>query len=607
MRAARGADRRRPCSASAPSPSSRSRPARSSAPCSAAATSRSGAGRAVRARDGAARRRARARRACLRRAPARARGGGPRARRGAARCARLLRRRRRRRRRHRDAGRHHRAHAGAAALMHSRGARRGAPPGGRGRRDRRSAASSLRLLATRGIWLDEATSIHQAQMPLGDMLTDLRTTDVHPPLHHILLWGTVRLLGDGELAVRMPSLIAATAMIPMLYRRRARHLRPARRLAAATLAAVAPFAVWYADEARMYALFMLFALLAVWMQIRMCAAAAAALVARVRGLAPRRWCTRSTSGSCSSATQMLGVRRRGRPRRAAAAARGWRLDGRCSRCCWRRCARFAHEQFAANEAAGKGFQQPRSRRRHDRPGRPGPALYAALTNFAWAVLGYHSDGTMTAHRRAVAARRAARAGAARPRPLVDDAARRRLRPRCRRSALFVLGQLKPFVFEVRYFIGIVPLALLLIARAADELAAPAGRDRPGDPAVAAVAARPRPRRPAAQPAPTRACTTSSGALRAIEGARQAGRRGRVHAAVSRPRGRLLRARGPGAEADGPGPARAAPRPQGLRPGQLPGQAAVPRRGQRCREAPLAPAPPGAPRAGPQIRDLGVLR
>jgi len=29
----------------------------------------------------------------------------------------------------------------------------------------------------------------------------------------------------------------------------------------------------------------------------------------------------------------------------------------------------------------------------------------------------------------------------------------------------VLGQLKPFVFEVRYFIGIVPLALLLIARA----------------------------------------------------------------------------------------------------------------------------------------------
>ena len=32
-------------------------------------------------------------------------------------------------------------------------------------------------------------------------------------------------------------------------------------------------------------------------------------------------------------------------------------------------------------------------------------------------------------------------------------------------ALFALGQLKPFVFEVRYFIGAVPLVLLLVGRA----------------------------------------------------------------------------------------------------------------------------------------------
>src|SRR5688500_10435785 len=31
--------------------------------------------------------------------------------------------------------------------------------------------------------------------------------------------------------------------------------------------------------------------------------------------------------------------------------------------------------------------------------------------------------------------------------------------------LFALGQLKPFVFEVRFFIGAVPLVLLLLARA----------------------------------------------------------------------------------------------------------------------------------------------
>src|SRR3954466_4589008 len=127
---------------------------------------------------------------------------------------------------------------------------------------------ALRLIATRGIWLDEAISIHQAQMPLGDMLTNLRTTDVHPPLHHILLWGAVRLLGDGETAVRVPSLIAATAMIPVLYAAAADIYDKRAGMAAATLAAVAPFAVWYADEARMYALFMLFALLSLWMQVR---------------------------------------------------------------------------------------------------------------------------------------------------------------------------------------------------------------------------------------------------------------------------------------------------------------------------------------------------
>src|SRR4029453_2079720 len=77
-----------------------------------------------------------------------------------------------------------------------------------------------------------------------------------------------RVLGTGELAVRVPSLIAATAMIPLIYAA-ARDIYDRRAgMAAAALATVAPFAVWYADEARMYALFMVFALLAVWMQVK---------------------------------------------------------------------------------------------------------------------------------------------------------------------------------------------------------------------------------------------------------------------------------------------------------------------------------------------------
>jgi hypothetical protein len=319
----------------------------------------------------------------------------------------------------------------------------------------------LRLLATRGIWLDEATSIHQAQMPLSEMLHNLRTTDVHPPLHHILLWCTVRLVGDGELAVRIPSLLAATAMIPVLYGA-ARDIYDKRAgMAAAALVAVAPFAVWYADEARMYALFMLFALLALWMQVRVLRGAGAGswlgFVVAAAGLVYTQY-----FGALFVATQMLAF--------AVAVARGVLPLRRVL--AWSALlllllaplASFAHDQFSANEAAGKGFHQPSQTGGGTIDQGAPPGAYAALTNFAWAVLGYHSDITMTAIAAlwplgALLALALLGRGRSWPTLLVVGCM---LLPAL---GLFVLGQLKPFVFEVRYFIGVVPLALLLLARA----------------------------------------------------------------------------------------------------------------------------------------------
>jgi hypothetical protein len=82
---------------------------------------------------------------------------------------------------------------------------------------------------------------------------------------------------------------------------------------------------------------------------------------------------------------------------------------------------------------------------------------------AWAVLGYHSDATMTALAALwplglLLALTLLGRGRSWPTLLVTACA---LLPAI---GLFALGQLKPFVFEVRYFIGIVPLALLLLAR-----------------------------------------------------------------------------------------------------------------------------------------------
>ena len=73
---------------------------------------------------------------------------------------------------------------------------------------------ALRLAVTRGIWLDEAISIHQAHLSLHDLFSNLYYGDRVPPLHHLALWLTVRAFGDGEFAVRIPSLIAGTLVIP---------------------------------------------------------------------------------------------------------------------------------------------------------------------------------------------------------------------------------------------------------------------------------------------------------------------------------------------------------------------------------------------------------
>ena len=319
---------------------------------------------------------------------------------------------------------------------------------------------ALRLLATRGIWLDEATSISQAQMPLGDMLHTLRSTDVHPPLHHVVLWLTVRALGTGEVAVRVPSLIAATALVPVLYAVGKDMYDRRAGVAAAALGAVAPFAIWYAQEARMYALFMVFALLALWAQVRI-----------FRGGGTLAWVGYVLAAAALVYTQYFGILFVGVQQLAfvVAVTRG-ELSARRA-LAWTGALvllllplmPFALDQFTANESAGRGFQQPSQAGGSVDPG-AAPGAYAALTNAAWAVLGYHSNATMTALAAMwplalLLALALLGRGRSWPTLLVVACA---VVPAV---GLFALGQLKPFVFEVRYFIGAVPLALLLIARA----------------------------------------------------------------------------------------------------------------------------------------------
>ncbi len=92
--------------------------------------------------------------------------------------------------------------------------------------------------------------------------------DRQPPLYDLVLWLTIRVFGHGEFAVRLPTLIAGTLVIPVLYEL-GRELYDRRTgLVAAGFAAISPLLVWYSQEVRMYTFVALFGLLALLTQLR---------------------------------------------------------------------------------------------------------------------------------------------------------------------------------------------------------------------------------------------------------------------------------------------------------------------------------------------------
>lgn len=119
----------------------------------------------------------------------------------------------------------------------------------------------LRLPAAgvKSLWLDEAYSAYQAERE--ELATPVFVERPHPPLYYTLLHHWVRLAGDGEMALRLPSAAASVAGIGVLYLlARTLTSRQAALLAAALLA-LSPLDQWYAQEARMHIFVTLFGLL----------------------------------------------------------------------------------------------------------------------------------------------------------------------------------------------------------------------------------------------------------------------------------------------------------------------------------------------------------
>lgn len=124
------------------------------------------------------------------------------------------------------------------------------------------AGAVLRLstLNTRSFWLDEATSVRQAGWSIAEMLA-WEAHNVHPPLFHTLLHFWMVAFGRAELVVRLFSVMWGLAAIPLVYwAARAFYDRRTALIATAVIA-LSPFFIWYAQEARMYTMMLVFAML----------------------------------------------------------------------------------------------------------------------------------------------------------------------------------------------------------------------------------------------------------------------------------------------------------------------------------------------------------
>jgi uncharacterized membrane protein len=124
-------------------------------------------------------------------------------------------------------------------------------------------------LGKNGLWLDETFSVWMANHPVGDMLHWTTTLDQHPPLYYLLLHYWMSIFGDTPYYIRLLSALFGTATIPFIYLIGKRLSGVVVGLAAAMLLALSPFNVYFAQEARMYALLMFNVAVAIFALVRL--------------------------------------------------------------------------------------------------------------------------------------------------------------------------------------------------------------------------------------------------------------------------------------------------------------------------------------------------
>jgi uncharacterized membrane protein len=328
--------------------------------------------------------------------------------------------------------------------------------------------TAIRLDVPRGLWLDEAISVSEARMAYGAMIHRLAATDVHPPLYFSILWLSGRLIGFGDFAVRVPSIIFGILLIPLVYLLGKEAYDRRTGALASIIVAVAPFTLWYSQEARMYELLMVFGVLALWAQLR---------ILHRGGWYP--WVLYTLTSIAMICTQYFGIwqlltqqlifigaiaLRWRRHQRPGALLQPWLCSAVVTFIALIPLGLMMKGQFANAQATGQAFAGAASA-----IGTSSLSIYSVLTNLGYATFGFHSAAVMS-HLVSLW-------------PLGMLGGLALLGRRCKPVtylfvmvvvvpviAMFILSEFKESLADVRYLSTIVPVLLLLGARTITALA-----------------------------------------------------------------------------------------------------------------------------------------
>ena len=121
-----------------------------------------------------------------------------------------------------------------------------------------AAVLRFATLSNQSFWIDESLTAHRTTGSFYDMLAAVhRPAEAEPPLYFFLVWPWARVFGRDEFGLRSLSAVFGILTVPVAFAIGKTLVNRWVGLVVAAFVAVSPVMIWFSQEARSYALFIL--------------------------------------------------------------------------------------------------------------------------------------------------------------------------------------------------------------------------------------------------------------------------------------------------------------------------------------------------------------